>query len=165
MYISDGVNQRYCYACEKVWDKTLGKYRTPAKCIGRLDEGNSLIPNRYLLQLFYLESTTPTSLGEYEKHIIRTVVEKYGEGVRSKTIKSSSKVLSEDDIQTAKVVFIGPKLVFDGITKHYRLDSLLRKGFDERTVQDILALAWYIATERRSRLVRLLRKPSRLSYK
>jgi transposase len=147
MYISDGVNQMYCYACEKIWDKTLGKYRTPAKCIGRLDEDNSLIPNRYLLQLFHLESTTPASLGEYEKHIIRTVVEKYGEGVRSKAIKPSSKMLSENDIQTAKVVFIGPELVFDRITKHYRIDSLLRKGFDERTVKDILALAWYVASE------------------
>jgi hypothetical protein len=147
MYISDGVNQKYCYACEKVWDRTLKKYRTPAKCIGRLDEDNSLLPNRYLLQLFYLESTTPESLGEYEKLIIRTVIEKYGESVRSKTIKSSSKVLSEDDIQTAKVLFIGPDLVFGIITKRYHIDSLLRKGFDEKTVNDILALAWYVASE------------------
>jgi hypothetical protein len=116
MYISDGVNQMYCYVCEKVWDKTLRKYRTPAKCIGRLDKDNSLIPNRYLLQLFYLESTTPTSLGEYEKHVIQTIIDKYGESVRSKTIKPSSKVLSEDDIQTAKVVFIGPELIFDRIS-------------------------------------------------
>jgi hypothetical protein len=85
MYISDSVNQKYCYACEKVWDRTLRKYRTPAKCIGRLDEDNSLIPNRYLLQLFSLESTAPASLGEYEKLLIKTVIEKYGEDVRSKT--------------------------------------------------------------------------------
>jgi transposase len=147
MYISDTVNQMYCYACEKVWDKTLRKYSTPAKCIGRLDADKSLIPNRYLLQLFYLESTAPASLGEYEKRIIRTVIEKYGEDVRSKTIKSSSKVLSEDDVQTAKVVFIGPELVFDRITKRYHIDSLLKKGFDEKTAMDILALAWYIASE------------------
>jgi hypothetical protein len=89
VYISDGVNQRYCYACEKVWDSSLKKYRTPAKCIGRLDEDNSLLPNRYLLQLFRLESTVPAALGEYEKLIIRTVIEKYGEGIRSKTIKPS----------------------------------------------------------------------------
>jgi hypothetical protein len=147
MYISDGVNKMYCYACEKVWDKALGKYRTPAKCIGRLDENNSLLPNRYLLQLFFLESTTPASLGEYEKLIISTVIEKYGEGIRSKTIKSSSKVLSEDDIQTAKIVFIGPELIFDRIMKHYRVDSLLKKSFDENTAKDILALAWYVASE------------------
>jgi hypothetical protein len=147
MYISDGVNQRYCYACEKVWDRTLRKYRTPAKCIGRLDENNSLIPNRYLLQLFSLESTAPVSLSEYEKLVIKTVIEKYGESVRSKTINSSSKVLPEDDIQTARVVFFGPELVFGSITKRYRIDSLLRKGFDEKTVKDILALAWYLASE------------------
>jgi hypothetical protein len=147
LYISDGVNQRYCYACEKVWDSSLKKYRTPAKCIGHLDEENSLIPNRYLLQLFYLESTAPASLGEYEKLVIETVIEKYGESVRCKTIKISPKILSENDIQTAKVVFIGPELVFDRITKRYRIDSLLKKGFDEETVKDTLALAWYIASE------------------
>jgi transposase len=147
MYISDSVNQKYCYACEKVWDRTLRKYRTPAKCIGRLDEDNSLIPNRYLLQLFSLESTIPASLGEYEKLLIKTVIEKYGENVRSKTVKSSLKVLSEDDIQTAKVIFIGPELVFGIITKRYRIDSLLKRGFAEETVKNILALAWYVASE------------------
>jgi transposase len=147
MYISDGVNQKYCYACEKTWDRTLRKYRTPAKCIGRLDEDNSLLPNRYLLHLFSLESTAPASLGEYEKLLIRTVIGKYGEDVRNKTVKPSLKALSEDDIQTAKVVFIGPELVFDIITKRYRIDSLLGKGFDEKTVKDILALAWYVASE------------------
>jgi transposase len=146
MYISDGVNLKYCYACEKVWDRTLKKYRTLAKCIGRL-ENNSLIPNRYLLQLFSLESTALASLGEYEKLLIRTVVEKYGEDVRSKAIKPSLKVLSEDDIQTAKVVFIGPDLVFARITERYHIDSLLRKGFDEETVKGILALAWYVTSE------------------
>jgi transposase len=147
MYISDGVNQRYCYVCEKVWDRTLRKYRTPAKCIGRLDEDNSLLPNHYLLQLFFLQSTAPESLGEHEKLVIKTVIGKYGEGIRSKTINSSAKILSENDIQTAKVVFIGPELVFGIITKRYRIDSLLKKGFDEKTVHDILALAWYVASE------------------
>jgi transposase len=147
MYLSEGVNQKYCYACEKVWDKTLRKYRTPAKCIGRLDEDKSLIPNRYLLHLFSLESTSPASLGEYERLLIRTIIEKYGENVKNKTIKSSSKTPSEDDIQTAKVVFIGPDLIFGKITKRYRLDSLLRKAFDEKIANDILALAWYVTSE------------------
>jgi transposase len=99
------------------------------------------------LQLFSLESTAPASLGEYEKLLIKTVVEKYGEDVKSKTIKPSLKVLSEDDIQTAKVIFIGPDLVFGKIMKRYRIDSLLKKGFDEKIVKDILALAWYVASE------------------
>jgi transposase len=94
-----------------------------------------------------MESTAPASLGEYEKLLISTVTEKYGEDVRNKTVKPSLKVLSEDDIQTAKVVFIGPELVFDIITKRYRIDSLLGKGFNENTVKDILALAWYVASE------------------
>jgi transposase len=147
MYIIDGVNQMYCYVCEKVWDKTLMKYRTPGKCIGRLDKDKSLIPNCYLSQLFCLESTAPASLGEYEELVIRTVIEKYGEDIRSKAIKSLPKVLPGNNIQTAKVAFIGPELVFGTITKRYRIDSMLRKGFDEETVKDILALAWYVTSE------------------
>jgi transposase len=147
VYICDSVNKKYCYACEKIWDGTLKKYRTPAKCIGRLDDDNSLIPNRYLLQLFSLESTAPASLSEHENLVIKTVIEKYGESIKNKTTKSSPKILSEDDIQTAKVVFIGPEIVFDRITKRYHIDSLLKKGFDEGTVKDILALAWYVASE------------------
>ena len=147
MYIIDGVNKIYCYVCEKVWDKTLQKYRTPGKCVGRLGENNSLLPNRYLSHLFSLESTAPASLGEYEKLVIRTVIEKYGENIRSEAMKLSPKVLPENNIQTAKVIFIGPELVFDTITKRYCIDSLLKKGFDEETVKNILALAWYIASE------------------
>jgi hypothetical protein len=94
-----------------------------------------------------LESTAPASLGEYEKLVIRTVIEKYGENIRSEAMKLSPKVLPENNIQTAKVIFIGPELVFDTITKRYCIDSLLKKGFDEETVKNILALAWYIASE------------------
>ena len=92
MYISEGVNQKYCYVCESVWDKTLQKNRTPSKCIGFLNSDNSLTPNRYLSLLFFLESSDPSSLNEYEKLVIETVIDKYGEGVRGEAPKVVSSV-------------------------------------------------------------------------
>ena len=147
MYISEGVNQKYCYVCESVWDKAHQKNRTPSKCIGVLNSDNSLIPNRYLSQLFFLESSAPSSLNEYERLVIETVIDKYGEAIRSKATKPSPKRLTEDDIMTAQAVFIGPDLVFGAITKRYRISSMLEKSFGERVMKDILSLAWYLASE------------------
>ena len=146
MYISEGVNQKYCYACESVWEKTLKKYRTPGKCIGCLNFDNSLILNRYLLQLFVQESTGHPSLNEYEKLVIKTVIDKYGEGIRERAAKMP-KPPSNDGMMTAKAIFIGPELVFGAITKRYRISFLLEKSFDENVMKDILSLAWYIASE------------------
>jgi transposase len=147
MYISEGINQKYCYVCESVWDKALKKNRTPGKCIGFLNSDNSLIPNLYLSQLFFLESSDPSSLSEYEKLVIKTVIGKYGEDVRGKTAKPPLKMLSENGIMTARAVFIGPDIVFGAITKRYRIGSILEKSFGESVMKDILSLAWYLASE------------------
>ena len=147
MYINEGVNHKYCYACETVWDKSLKKYRTPGKCIGQLDTDNTLIPNKYLSRLLYLESSGCSSLNEYERLIIETVIAKYGVDIRDRAVKLPPKLLSEDDIMTAKAVFIGPELVFGAITKRYRIDYLLEKCFGEKVMRDILSLVWYIASE------------------
>ena len=148
MYILEGVNQKYCYACENIWNKSNQKPQRIGKCVGCMDSDNSLTPNRYLMQLFSLESSNPSSLSEYEKQIIKTVIKKYGESVRGKRVmKKPGKTLSEEDILTAKVIFIGPNLVFGEITKRYCIISLLKKSFDEETANDILALAWYLASE------------------
>ena len=147
MYISEGVNKKYCYACESVWDKTLKKYNTPGKCIGRLDSDNSLIPNKFLSQLFYLEATDHPSLSEHERLIIKTVVDKYGESTRVRATKRKPKPVSDEDIITATAIFIGPELVFGAITKRYRISALLEKSFGEKITKDILSLAWYIASE------------------
>ena len=146
MYISEGVNQKYCYVCESVWDKARQKNRTPSKCIGFLNSDNSLTPNRYLSQLFFLESSAPSSLNEYERLVIKTVIDKYGQAVRGKATPSP-KQLTEDDIMTARAVFIGPELVFGAITKRYRISSILEKSFGEKIMKDILSLAWYLASE------------------
>jgi transposase len=94
-----------------------------------------------------LESSDPSSLNEYEKLVIETVINKYGEIIRDKATKPPSKQLSEDDIMTARAVFIGPDLVFGAITKRYHIDSILGKSFGERIMKDILSLAWYLASE------------------
>ena len=143
MYISKGVNAKYCYVCESVWNKALKKNRTPAKCVGQLDSNNSLIPNRYLSQLFSLQSSEPSKLSDYERLVIETVINKYGEDVRDKGTKS----FSEDGIMTARAVFIGPEMFFSAITKRYRIGSILEKSFGESMMKDILSLAWYLASE------------------
>ena len=98
MYINEKVKQKYCYACETIWDKDRKKYRTPSKCIGYLDFDNSLIPNGYLSRLFSLESSNYLALSDYERLIINTVINKYGEEVRNKAVKTSINLLSEDKI-------------------------------------------------------------------
>jgi len=147
MYIIEGVNKKYCYVCESVWEKTLKKYSTPSKCVGFLDSDKSLIPNRYLSQLFTVEKSDYSSLSDYEKLIIKTVIDKYGQEVRGKAATLPPKSISVDDMLTAKTVFIGPELVFGTITKRYHIDSLLEKSFGETLKKDILSLAWYVASE------------------
>ena len=147
MHIKEGVNQKYCYACETVWDKVNKKYLKPVKCIGRLGSDNSLVPNQYLARLFSLESSGHSSLSDYEMLIIKTVIEKYGEGVRDMAEKVLPKLIPEDVMDTAEAVHIGPELVFGTITKRYRIDFLLKKSFGEKIMKDILSLAWYVASE------------------
>jgi hypothetical protein len=147
MYIISGINQKYCYACETVWDKERKKSCMSSKCIGHVNSDNSLIPNRYLSKLFFLESSDSSSLNEYEMLVIKTVINKYGEDVRGKTVKTPPKLLSEEDIMTARAVFIGPELVFGAITKRYHIGSILEKSFGESITKDILSLAWYLASE------------------
>jgi transposase len=49
--------------------------------------------------------------------------------------------------QTAMAVFIGPRIVYGGITSRYRIDAILRKAFGEVDAKDILSLSWYIVSE------------------
>ena len=147
MYINEGVNQRYCYASEIVWNKEKKKYHTSGKCIGQLNSEGILIPNKYLSQLFLSETTDNADLSEHEQLVIKTVVEKYGEGIRNRIKVLPPKMYSEDVFMTANPVFIGPELVFGAISKRYRIDTLLRKSFGEMTANDILSLTCYIAAE------------------
>ena len=83
MYIIEGVNGKYCYAIEKVWDKSQKKYNAPNKCIGQSNSEGVFIPNKYLSGLFILETADRSSLSEHELLIIKTVTERYGNDVRN----------------------------------------------------------------------------------
>jgi transposase len=147
MYISEGVNRKYCYACESIWDKALKKYRTLSKCIGILDDDKSFIPNRYLIHLFTADASANEALSDKERLIIKSVIDRYGESVRDKVVIMRPNEHTNDVMMTAKAVFIGPELVFGAITKRYNLEYLLRKSFGEDIKKDILSLAWYVASE------------------
>jgi hypothetical protein len=86
MYINEGVNKKYCYACENIWDKANKKYHTPGKCIGYLDVDQSFVPNKFLTQLFIKESSSHSFLSEHEKQIIDTVISKYGDEAKLKAL-------------------------------------------------------------------------------
>jgi hypothetical protein len=147
MYILERINQKYCYVCENIWNKATKRSQRMGKCVGYMDSNNSLTPNRYLSQLFSLESSNPSSLNEFERLVIETVIDKYGKDIRGKTEKAQPKQLAEEDIMTAKAVFIGPDLVFGAITKRFHIGSILEKSFGEEIMKDILSLAWYLASE------------------
>ena len=84
---------------------------------------------------------------EYEKLVIKTVTDKYGEDIRSRAVKLTPKQLAEDGFMTANTMFIGPELIFSAITKRCRIDLLLEKSFGEKIMKDILSLAWYVTSE------------------
>lgn len=143
MYIVERVNGKYCYVSECVWNKEKKQFRTPGKCVGKIDVKGIFTPNRYLANLFQL---APSSLTEHQQSIIDTVIKKYGEAIRA------SCVISNDDeiqtvLKTARAVFFGPELVFGAITKKYRLETIVKKAFPDQTASDVLSLAWYIASE------------------
>ena len=134
----------YCYACECLWDSILKKYLKPSTAVGRL-EGNppSFVPNDYLTSLLLTHSNDPSSLDERSKRIIETVIAKYGVGVYDRIRAPKDKT----GVNSAQAVFIGPALVLGGITRKYRIDHMLCKAFGNNTADEILALAWYIASE------------------
>jgi transposase len=134
----------YCYVCECLWDTTLKKYLKPSTSVGRL-EGNptSFVPNDYLASLLLTYSTDPSSMDERSKLIVDTVIAKYGEGVCDRIQAPKDKI----GMSSAQAVFIGPDLVLGGITHKYRINHMLRKAFGDNTAGEILALAWYIASE------------------
>jgi transposase len=53
----------------------------------------------------------------------------------------------ESQAQTARAIFLGPSIVFGGITSRYHIDTMLKKAFGEEDANEILSLAWYLASE------------------
>jgi transposase len=98
------------------------------------------VPNAFFSRLL---AEDPLLLDEHERLIIAKVTEKYGECVRETTLEAAERT----GIRTARAVHVGPALVFGGITHRYHLDTLLKATFGEDIAGQILAMAWYIASE------------------
>jgi transposase len=146
MHIVENKNEKagrtYCYACECLWNKTLGKYNKPRISIGHLEgEPPSFVPNRSFAQIL---AADPSLTGERDKLIIAATVEKYGDGVLT---LGAAGLDPPNAVRTAKAIFTGPSIVFGGITKRYQIDAILLKAFGEDAARDILSLAWYITSE------------------
>lgn len=143
MYIVEKVNGKYCYASECVWDKERKQFRTPSKCVGKINAEGIFTPNRYLASLLH---NAPSSLTKHEQSIIDTVIRQYGENIRASCVIPKENEM-QTVLKTAKAVFFGPELVFGAITKKYRLDAITKKAFSDQTASNMLSLAWYIASE------------------
>jgi len=148
MHIVEGVNKKYCYAKECVWDSEKKVYRNPGKCIGRLDARGSrvdFVPNKYLTHLLTQYKSAPSELSDYELQVVRTAIDKYGDSIVAKSPDTASPATPLP--KTGRAIFYGPQLVFGAITERYQLQSLLEKSFSRETARDILSLSWYIASE------------------
>jgi hypothetical protein len=142
---NEKAGRTYCYACECLWDKTLGRYHKPRISIGHLEgEPPSFVPNRSFAQVL---ATDPSLMEKHDRLTIATAVAKYGDGVL--TLGAAGPKLPDGPaaVRTARAVFTGPLIVFGGITRRYRIDAILLKAFGEDAARDILSLAWYIASE------------------
>ena len=148
MHIVEGVNKKYCYAKECIWDSEKKVYRTPGKCIGRLDvigAQKEFVPNKYLTQLLSQYKNEPSSLSDYDLQVVETTLEKYGDEI---VVKAANTDLDAYNFtKTGRAIFYGPQLVFGTITARYKLQSFLEKAFSQEIALDILSFAWYIASE------------------
>ena len=147
MHIIENYNSRsrrvYCYVAECIWDKELKKYHKPRISIGHLKgEPPIFVPNKSFASLLQSDMEDQSSTEKHDRDMIELVNAKYGD---SKALLSRNSDNSK--AQTAWAVFSGPSIVFGGITKRYRIDTMLRKAFGEDDTQEILSLAWYLACE------------------
>jgi transposase len=123
----------------------MQKYDNVRTAIGKL-EGTppSFVPNKFFADLLGEESSKTS---ENDKLIIATAVAKYGNGILELGSIMGENQTDSPDFQTARASFIGPSIVFGGITKRFQIDAILRKAFGENDARDILSLAWYFASE------------------
>ena len=148
MHIVEGINGKYCYARECIWDSKKRSYVTPGKCIGQIivaEDNNKIFkPNKFLALLLNQFVYDPSDLSSHEKLIVNIAIEKYGKDI----IKSADATAnSNTQFQTAHAIFDGFHLVFGSITKRYKLQLFLEEAFPKQTALDILSLSWYIASE------------------
>jgi len=147
MHIIENKNARagkvYCYASECLWDKQAKEYVKPRISIGHLEgDPPRFVPNNALAALLAADGKEPYPDGDRNRLIIDTVKQKYGD-----IAPEAGAASSKETKRTAWAVFSGPSIVFGGISKRYRVDAMLKKAFGEDDAQEILSLAWYVASE------------------
>jgi hypothetical protein len=149
MYIVENPNasagKKYCYAEENKWSKEKHKCVKFRTIIGKLEgEPPSFVPNSFFARLLAAE---PSAIEARDRLIIAAAAAKYGESALKMHAAKPEPPKGPAAIQTARAVFTGPATVFGGISKRYRIDTLLRKAFGEDIADDILSLAWYMVSE------------------
>jgi len=147
MHIIENYNERkrkfYCYIGECKWDKQLKKYDKPRISIGHLEGKPSIfVPNKRFALLLHSHIKNKTTLDDHDRDMIALVNAKYGNS--EDLIANKPK---ESQAQTARAIFLGPSMVFGGITSRYHIDTMLKKAFGEDDGKEILSLAWYLASE------------------
>ncbi|MDR0751108.1 MAG: hypothetical protein LBF12_00750, partial [Christensenellaceae bacterium] len=144
MYIIENRRLRddkiYCYASETKWNPKIKKYSTPSKLVGTVV--NSIFhPNNYFSGLIRKSQKDEEAISSYERLIVNTTKKKYGNEF---TLTEEN---DKNSYRTARIEFSGPSLIFNSITKYYKLDDKLGLAFDKLTTKKILALAWFLASE------------------
>jgi hypothetical protein len=147
MHIIENYNTKakkvYCYAGECLWDKQLKKYVNLRTLIGYLKgEPSVFVPNKKFASLLLSDIKNQFITGKRDREIIDTVNAKYGNSTDIIAVKPD-----RVHAQTARAIFLGPVIVFGGITSRYQIDIMLRKAFGEEDSQEILSLAWFLASE------------------
>ena len=118
-------------------------YKNHRISVGHLEgEPPTFVPNKSFSQLLHSDKENQSLTGARDRLVIDAIRKKYGEVVPLPPIISAI-----PQPKTATAVFLGPSIVFGGITSRYRLDTMLRKAFGEDDAKNILSLAWYIASE------------------
>ena len=154
MHIIENFNARvgriYCYIAECIWDKEHKMYNKPRISIGHL-RGNPpiFVPNGTFSEILLSDTKEQSAIGSREREMIDLVNEKYGNSIdllASRPAPKPSKQ-GENEVQTARAVFLGPSIVFGGITSRYRIDTILKKSFGDNDSKEILSLAWFLACE------------------
>jgi len=153
MHIIENYNARtgriYCYIGECRWNKALKKYDNPRVLIGHLEgEPRILVPNKKLTTLLQSDMQNRLATEKYDRDIVDTVNARYGNSADLLAPKPDKPDQTDKPkAQTARAVFLGPSIVFGGITSRYHIDTILRKAFGEDDAQEILSLSWYLACE------------------
>jgi hypothetical protein len=58
--------------------------------VGKLNEGNMFIPNKYLSELLIREAEKPESINDIERKVIDTVKTIYGENIKPKAVSKGN---------------------------------------------------------------------------